>query len=278
MKIIHERRGFIVNYALEFNRHSKHLNDIDEIIAKYEGNEGEFRDFFAKHENQKITISAPTYITPEFMAEILELKKEKYNFSIRTFILPSTEQRDILKQAGIPYYSVIFIKDWDDFYYHIHCGVSEVYISGPLGFELEAVSAIAKKNNVKIRVIPNIAQGYEGMPALKKFFIRPEDIELYSQYIDTFELRGPHDKMDTIYEVYRKGRWFGNIRELIMEFNENFDSKYIIGYFGKKRINCGKKCLKGNRCRTCEVIDSLAQTLEKNNYVILPNKKEKNDD
>ena len=34
-----------------------------------------------------------------------------------------------------------------------------------------------------------------------KFFIRPNDIELYAQYIDTIEFWGPEDRQDVLFEI-----------------------------------------------------------------------------
>lgn len=259
-----------MNYALEFNRNSKYLTDINEIIVKYEGNENELRNFLTMHNAQKITISIETFIKPQTITDLLELKKEGYSFSVRSaVILP--EHIDLFKKAGIPFFIGRQIMSWDEFLYHIELGVSEIYISGSLGFELEAVSRIAKEHNVKLRAIPNIAQGYDlGIPPLKKFFIRPEDTELYSQYIDTFELQGPHDKIDILYKIYRSGQWYGNIRELIINFDVDLDTKHVIPLFGEKRINCGRRCLKGKRCHLCDSISDLAETLGEKGLILTP--------
>lgn len=263
-----------MNYALEFNRYSKCLTAIDEIIVKYEGNENELRNFLTIHNTQKITISIETFIKPQTITDLLELKKEGYSFSVRSaIILP--EHIDLFKKAEIPFFIGRQITGWDEFLYHLELGVSEICISGSLGFELEAVSQIAKEHNVKLRAIPNIAQGYDlGIPPLKKFYIRPEDIELYSQYIDTFELQGPPDKMDTIYKVYRSKQWFGNIRELIIGFDTDLDTKHVIPLFGDKRINCGRRCLKGKRCHLCDSISDLAETLGEKGLILTPPRKQ----
>lgn len=273
MKVIYERRAYTVNYALDFNQHSKHLFDIDEIIVKYEGNEDKLRNFLTEHRTQKITISIETFIQPQTITDLLELKKEGYSFSVRsTVFLP--EHVDLFKKAEIPFFIKRQVMGWDEFLHDLEFGVSEIYISGSLGFELQAVSALAKEHNVKLRAIPNIAQGCVlGVPPLKRFFIRPEDIELYSLYIDTFELQGPHDKMDTIYTIYRSGRWYGNIRELIIGFDTNLDTKHVIPIFGEKRLDCGRRCLKGKRCHLCDSISKLAETLGEKGLILTPPRK-----
>lgn len=40
----------------------------------------------------------------------------------------------------------------------IKCGVSELYITDSLGFEIIKVAEIAHSKDVKIRVYPNVAQ------------------------------------------------------------------------------------------------------------------------
>ena len=62
-----------------------------------------------------------------------------------------------------------------------------------LGFELPLVRAFCNEHGVRIRCFANVAQSrWEGTPIFKKFFIRPEDVDIYEDYVET-------DKITRIY-------------------------------------------------------------------------------
>ena len=133
-------------------------------------------------------------------------------------------------------------------------GVCYILIGTPLLFDLKAVA----NYKIPVRAIPNLA--YE--PYIKHKngiiggWIRPEDIETYDQYIDTFEFYAPKalDKEAAMYKVYAEnGNWPGNLNLLIDNLNFDFDNRllYDADGFAKRRISCEQKCLKGRSCHYC---------------------------
>lgn len=77
------------------------------------------------------------------------------------------------------------VTDWDILTHLITFNPHGIYIGGALGFELESVSNILHKYGINIWVYPNLAQSsISTTPGQKKFWIRPEDVELYATYID----------------------------------------------------------------------------------------------
>lgn len=149
--------------------------------------------------------------------------------------------------------------------------VTDIYIINELGFSLDKLAIAAHKLGVKLRVYPNVAQtsAFNEMPALKKFFIRPEDIDLYSDYIDTCEFYNSDKKLETYYKIYKEDKkWFGKLNEIIIDFNSEIDNKYIIPRFAEKRIRCNKSCIKGGYCHRCDRIEELSHTLEQSKLII----------
>ena len=149
-------------------------------------------------------------------------------------------------------------------------GATDVYIVENLCFELDKISELVHSYNAAIRVYPNIAQSkWDDTPALKKFFIRPEDIDEYEKYIDTIEFYNVDKQIDIYYNIYKiKKQWFGKLNEIILDFNSEIDNKYIIPRFAEMRIKCGKNCFKGGHCRRCEVIEELSSSLEQSELVV----------
>ena len=81
--------------------------------------------------------------------------------------------------------------------------------------------------------------------------------------------------MDVYYRVYSKDKkWFGQLNELIIDFNSDIDNKYIIPRFAEKRIKCDRKCLKGGLCSRCDRIEELSSSLEKSGLIVKIDNKE----
>jgi hypothetical protein len=60
-------------------------------------------------------------------------------------------------------------------------------------------------NNIKLRVFPNICQSsFSETPSIKTFFIRPEDISIYSTFVDVFELITDEEREQVIYKIYKQ--------------------------------------------------------------------------
>lgn len=150
-----------------------------------------------------------------------------------------------------------------------------MYICEELGFSIEQVSKILHDNNVKVRVYPNICQSsFSSTPSLKTFFIRPEDIIFYSIFVDVFELVTDQDRQSIIYKIYKQGKWFGDLKEIIPSFKDDLDNRYILNPFGFIRAKCKKKCMYApGSCTICEKFLDLGDTLKKNNIVVKKAKK-----
>jgi len=50
----------------------------------------------------------------------------------------------------------------------------------------------------------------------KQFFIRPEDVDIYGEYVDVIEFYDSIEQQNVLYEVYFKDKeWNGKLREII---------------------------------------------------------------
>ena len=144
-------------------------------------------------------------------------------------------------------------------------GVSDVFVSGELGFDLERVKWYADLNNIKIRCYVNVSQSmWKAGDGFKDFYIRPEDIDFYGNYIDTIEFYNSVDNQNVLYEIYFKDKeWNGNLREIIKGLKLDINNYYILGpEFGRRRSQCNKDCIKGERCELCDRLADLAKSLE----------------
>ena len=190
--------------------------------------------------------------------------KEKYNIAICINYL-DIEDFKKFEEAGIPFYFNFRIDSWDVFHYYVSLNVSDIFISGELGFDLKRVSRIAKGKGIRLRAYANYSVGFNPFSnGFKDFYIRPEDVDKYSEYIDVLEFWDSVDKQNVLYEVYFHDKeWNGNLQEIIQGLKVKINNYYILGpEFGRRRMNCRRKCQKGEGCQLCERLVELAETLE----------------
>ena len=191
---------------------------------------------------------------------------EKYPNLYIQFPQYDTEIKNILQENNIKnYFFSTYVNNIDLFYVLLNSGVSDIYVVEALCFELDKISKMAKEKDIRLRTYPNIAQAISSeIPALKRFFIRPEDIKDYEPYIDVCEFLYEDTICLNYLEIYKnKQEWFGNLAEIISGLDTDLDSRYILPRFGETRAKCGKRCFRGDPCHICELIQETAGTLEK---------------
>lgn len=270
----------MAKFAVRYRTDNQYLSEVDEIIIKYHPSKT-LIDFLKEHSNQRIIISVEDgqAFSKEMGVGILTLIKQNLedpkNWVVR---LPSLfdQEKAIpektfkqLQEMKIPYFFNDYVDRWDILYGLFDLGVTDVYVCNELGFELDKVAAAAHKRHIGIRVFPNIAQSaWYKTSDLKKFFIRPEDIEDYEPFVDTFEIfvneDVPTNVDQTLYKIYAKDqKWFGKLNEIISNFDNELDGRFTHPLWVSNRISCGKRCLKGGHCRMCDTIANLGDTLKK---------------
>lgn len=255
----------LMNCAFNFWRGSHYINKIDEIIIKYYDYTtfDAIETFMFHHPNQKVTLKVSDI---EGFADLIENNQEEFKnlnnnekFSIMLNV-PNYDDETInlfFKSYKAKFFYRILIQDWDNLTAIAETGVSQVYISGDLAFQLDNVKSALESKNIQIRVVPNIVQSSApSLDPMIKFFIRPEDLFFYKLYVDTIEFYTEPDnleKQDALYSVYFiDKKWLGDLPLLI----EGFDNKYIknqfiASTFGQRRASCKKRCCKGKICNFC---------------------------
>ena len=273
-----------MKYCINYSNKSHIIDKVDEILIRYDKNKilELFTQFIPAHLNQRVIIQLIEENNIDTIVNNLKKIISIYNenkdikFDIQ---LPFYNQKFIeeLKDTNLKYFFKVAANSWDKFTGLISQNVSDIYITDELAFELDKVAEIAHKNNIKVRIYPNVAQSrWDKLSDILKFFIRPEDIEIYEPYIDVCEFYGDKaQQIDTYYKIYQDDKkWFGDLQEIIIGLDSKIDSRYIIPRFAEKRIKCGKDCLKGGKCEMCKRILDLSEQLE-NAHLIVQIDKEK---
>lgn len=272
-----------MKYCIDYTPTSQALEQVDEINIPF--NKDDLLvviDFLNNHPTpQRVNIYIKDIESMKMIDKLIKIKKENpnFNFALKFAFYDEEINIDKIKEAKIDFYFEVYISEWEKLLEVLNLGVSDVFITEELCFDLKRVASIVHQNNAKIRVFPNVSQkSWKNLPALKTFFIRPEDLSSYEPYIDVLEMYGDRKKHEIYYKIYSKDKkWFGDLSELIIDLDYPLDSRFVIPRFGEKRINCQRKCLKGERCKICEKIERLSKTLKEAKILVRMDKEEKKD-
>lgn len=277
-----------MKYCINYSNKSHIIDKVDEILIRYDKNKilELFTQFIPAHLNQRVIVQLIEENNIDTIVNNLKKIISIYNenkdikFDIQ---LPFYNQKfmEELKDTNLKYFFKAAANSWDKFTGLISQNVSDIYITDELAFELDKVAEIAHKNNIKVRIYPNIAQSrWNKLSDILKFFIRPEDIEMYESYVDVCEFYGDKaQQIDTYYKIYQEDKkWFGDLQEIIIGLDSKIDSRYIIPRFAEKRIKCGKDCLKGGKCEMCKRILDLSEQLENAHLIVQIDKKKEETD
>ena len=235
-----------MKYCINYSNKSHIIDKVDEILIRYDKNKilELFTQFIPAHLNQRVIVQLIEENNIDTIVNNLKKIISIYNenkdikFDIQ---LPFYNQKfmEELKDTNLKYFFKAAANSWDKFTGLISQNVSDIYITDELAFELDKVAEIAHKNNIKVRIYPNVAQSrWDKLSDILKFFIRPEDIEMYESYVDVCEFYGDKaQQIDTYYKIYQEDKkWFGDLQEIIIGLDSKIDSRYIIPRFAEKRI------------------------------------------
>lgn len=260
-------------FCLNYYPFQKYLNDADQLKIVYKPADRTLQDFLEEYKNKSIIIDVRQSFE-DIDAKLFQQLYKKYN-NIKLIIdFDNKEHINRVQEYKIPYFFANSVTTIDQLNGLLKYNPTDMYICEELGFFLDKVSEILHNNGIKVRVYPNICQSsFPETPSVKTFFIRPQDIHIYSTFVDIFELISDKNRQEIIYKIYKQGRWFGKINELIPTFKNGLDSKYLLNTFGLIRSQCGKRCMyKTGSCNICDRFIDLADTF-KDNKIVIRNKK-----
>lgn len=257
-----------MKYAINWTRDFRHLHEVDEVILNYySGSENVVSfvtDNFTDYKSQRIIINLLELEEAEINKVVTYINKlRKDGFNIAAIITSTDFNINIMKENNIPFFFNKHAYNLDTAAALAEAGASDIYVVEELGFRLKDIQYIREKYGVQIRVFPNITQSANNkyINGMERFWIRPEDTEIYEPYVDVFEiLPGQKDtsRLSVVYEIYRDRQWLGNLNDIILDFKSPIvNNRGMDPHFAENRLNCGKKCLIG-KCNLCTQIGDLA--------------------
>lgn len=260
--------------------HMNYINEAPQIKINLSATDDTLRTFLQRHNQQHIYIKISLdFFTDKGYAEKLKEIQDLYNWTLvfpLVLIQNETNPNEIdnvkfnaLKDLCHQYIFSDRIGNWEILQFVLSLQPSEVYITNMLGFDLENVSKVCA--GTKLRVYANMAQSaWDGIPAIQKFFIRPEDVTYYEKYVSAIEFFGDASVQEVCYKAYSRGYWYGDLSELIIGLDSSLDSRRLPEIFGVERMECKKRCITGGHCSVCRSMIKFAEVMEKTDTQIIP--------
>ena len=271
-----------MKYSVNYSNKLKSLDGFDEIIIRYEQQEEALPQFLEAHLEQDIVLSIDNVKDFCYYQRwgYLNALYEKYNnfcirfYQTRDFSEIDAELKAAIESLEVPYFFGMLASSFDELNYLLSIGAKQVYLVEDICFDLMRAKQVCSSYGATVRAFPNVAQAsVRSTPALKKFFIRPSDIPTYEEYIDILEFWGSEDRQEVLLQIYKRGNWMGDLSVIILDLNSKIESQYIIPQFATLRVNCERKCMKGNNCSCCERILSIGEKLKSKGIMLTTTKK-----
>lgn len=254
-----------MHWSLDYENYlktkEKTKENIDEIIFKdiykYNNMLDKLKDIFDTLAAEDKRIIVMYGKLDSILCDFLKSYNESYPISV---ILESPKYFEEIYPISYFYNLTVDNKE----YYNdaVATEVSDIYVGGSLGFSMEHMRKPHEKN---VRVTPCLPQTNGLFPKHNSFFIRPEDINLYEDYIDTIDFAFV-DNGAILADVYISNKkWIGDLSEIIRGLPQGLYGEGIIPDFGMRRLSCEQRCQnRGNRCNICERYAELSQNAKKN--------------
>ena len=273
-----------MKYCVHYSKNFRHLTSIDEFILEYHGEVSRV-PLLDMMQNvvpgQRVLLDMSAFDENQVLDEIQYIVAATSVCNNIVIILqPKLAEADSLLaelfEKDIPYFFNIRVDTVDEFIYFRDKGASDIYVVNGLGFSLKSLKDISE--GMRIRVFANVAQtsSPESGASITSFFIRPEDVKYYEDYVDVIEFFGPDNRASVLYEIYAIHQtWAGKLNDLILRLNCNIANGLLApSSFGAHRVGCGKKC-QFNKCYVCtraaEMAETIAEKVEKINESVEKN-------
>ena len=248
-----------MKYCLSSRQNRKYLDYADEIFVESRDYR-QISDLFIDYPEKMIIleISNENIVDENYMKLVEQYSELSKNFCCCIYNLHEAhwfKTRQIKFYYGYPINSFYDIKDL------MKLGVEYIKITAPLTFE----NKILQRYDMKFRMVPNVA--YDAyIPRENGIYgqwVRPEDVKYYKGvYIFEFE-DANLDKERTLYDIYNRGIWNGNINLLITNLNMHADNRILPDDIGEIRSNCGQRCMRNGTCHYCETAFGFEKAIRK---------------
>ena len=270
-----------MNFAVTYTQKFAYLQNKNvELNISYKPKIKSLDNFIGQYgENHRINLIFNEDIFQEKRdVAIIQALLEKYDKYKIVARLPyyTQELEQVLVKSGIPHYYYELLSSWDRFKGFLSLDVTDIYIIEDLCFNRNYIRDLIKDTDKKLRTFCNICQSsWSDTESIRTFFIRPQDIDFYEEFFDTLEfvpiVKNNPLTESILYDVYsNKKKWAGQLKEIIVNYKGEQDSRCFLPVFATQRLNCGHRC-GYTSCQLCPHIAKVAATLNEKDLAIVEN-------
>lgn len=237
--------NYMIKYTVSGLQGFGILQNADEIRLQYKDHKY-LIDLVKRYEGKSFIIRIPIGTEVDW-----ETLKSYGQITDVTLALEDLHMIKFAQENMLKYYWAYPVTTWYELRSMITLGVDQILVGAPLFFEIGKVHA--KFNN--LRIVANNAQENPATPGshINGPYVRPEDVKYYEPYVQHIEFFC--DKLTEeaqLLEIYKEGKWEGNLNFLVRNLNANVTNRLIPEEFGQFRTKCGQRCMSSGTCHYCE--------------------------
>lgn len=249
--------------ACPFKINNEEINDVisefNILFFKSRNRLEDLIDFIQTYDTKRINIEFPEGVHIPILLSITKISGMIYVRLKASDIMSVQELKKnnirFFFDASLPVYNYTNLESF------INLGVSDVYISDDLCYDMEEVSKICAAKNVSIRLILNHipATSLDKSTNPKSPIYGPQDMDVILKYYDMFEFDcGEHydwAMFDVLYRAwFVRKYWHGQLNEINSDVLLDYHNDTIYPNFAEYKMTCGRRCSKraSNPCNKCE--------------------------
>lgn len=255
-----------MKYSLSSRQSAEYLFKADEIKVQYRDRDIIF-SYIEKY--PQATINLTRYYTdlgePIDWNEIKTfntLAQGRFIFGLTVF-----DEMNMAKENNIAHYYLGPVRTFSELSDLKRAGVNRITVSAPLFFQLDKV----KEFGIPVYMTANVSQSdslFSRPDGVTGCWIRPEDVDIYSEYIDVLEFSGNKNQEQALYRIYaEQKKWDGDLNMIVQDINHEASNRLIPPIFAERRVKCAQRCQENGKCRFCYRILDLANPTKLKDYL-----------
>lgn len=256
-----------MKYCLSSRLSPRYLQKADEIKVDYR-DRTTIPDLIKRYKDKTYILLIPSGIDVDW--------KEIQNYNLmceENFILNCNDLKNVAEAKSR---NIKFMLNTEATSYWELAGLEKLgayyaYVGIPLFFDLDETLNF----NIKLRTVPTVAYNHAlpHMDGICGQWIRPEDIETYDPYIETFEFEPCATRREEIlFRTYAEAKnWATRLDILVEDLNSPAINRLIDPTLAEKRIRCRQRCAQNsNYCHRCYTALEMANSELMNRVVDTP--------
>lgn len=238
----------IMKFCLSSRQTPEYLNRADEIRVQFR-DYNQVYDLIDQYPNATIILNCQEFIDSKFqkaLRDFVTLVPKRLILALFSF--NDIETAQIYR---IPFYMIHPIQTLEHLHSVKKLGVCYALIDNVLMHQLHEAKIIG----VPLRAIPNIAH-LDAIPredGINGNWIRPENLESYSLYIDAIEFGSqPERREQALFRIYHDEHEFpGDLGKIVQDLNVTGVNRYLGDEIMLRRMNCNLNCTTIKNCTIC---------------------------